>query len=94
MVERPGKSVFFEGVWVVGSVLAAPVSREVRAGFVKKGTADTGLQVPVGLDRQNLFSKVSWESRGGQVLKVPFGRSFLLFVFPALERLGLVSLGH
>lgn len=59
MVERPGKSVFFEGVWVVGSVLAAPVSREVRAGFLKKGTADIGFQVPVGLDRQNLFSKVS-----------------------------------
>lgn len=52
VVERPGKSVFFEGIWVVGSVLAAPVSREVRA-------ADTGLQVSVGFDRQSLFSKVS-----------------------------------
>lgn len=41
----------------VGSMLAAPVSREVRAGFLKKRTAaDTGLQVSVGLGRQDLFS--------------------------------------
>lgn len=52
VVERSGKSVFFEGVWVMGSVLATPVSREVRA-------ADRGLQVSVGFDRQSLFSKVS-----------------------------------